>query len=560
MMDMKLKKWYELLLVVVIVILINILAQYFNFSYDLTSDKRFTIADSTLELVDKYEDPVYIQVLLGEDLPAGFKRLRSSTLDLLKELHDRNPNIIYELYDPNDGSPEETKKKQKQLIDEGILPTKLQYFDGKEYSQKLIFPYAILSYGTRKLVINLLEEQQLNQDEEIVLNNSVSLLEYKFANGFQKLSFERRLKIAFTEGNGEIDRPNLMGLERELSRYYSISRINLDTFVSIDSSFELLVIAGPRTKFDQKNLFKIDQYLMYGGKILWLIDKLNPDLDSINRNKFFIPPDIDSGVDELLFKYGARIEPNIVMDLESSSIPQVVGMQGDQPQLQMFKWFYHPLVSSKGENPIVKNIDRVNMYFPASIDTILTESIVKKTPLLQSSKYSKLQYNPMRLSFEILKFQPDPSKFNKSNVTLALLLEGNFESAYKNRVSAEMKSTLEQLGVPFREVSPDTKQIVVGESDFAKSMVSEQRELGYNMWDKQYYKGNKDFLLNAVEYLLDEDGILASRSKELKLRLLDTVRTTKEKTKWQLINIVVPIVILLVFGLIFNYLRRRKYA
>jgi len=265
-------------------------------------------------------------------------------------------------------------------------------------------------------------------------------------------------------------------------------------------------------------------------------------------------------VDELLFKYGARIEPNIVMDLESSSIPQVVGMQGDQPQLQMFKWFYHPLVSSKGENPIVKNIDRVNMYFPASIDTILTESIVKKTPLLQSSKYSKLQYNPMRLSFEILKFQPDPSKFNKSNVTLALLLEGNFESAYKNRVSAEMKSTLEQLGVPFREVSPDTKQIVVGESDFAKSMVSEQRELGYNMWDKQYYKGNKDFLLNAVEYLLDEDGILASRSKELKLRLLDTVRTTKEKTKWQLINIVVPIVILLVFGLIFNYLRRRKYA
>jgi gliding-associated putative ABC transporter substrate-binding component GldG len=248
------------------------------------------------------------------------------------------------------------------------------------------------------------------------------------------------------------------------------------------------------------------------------------------------------------------------MDIECSSIPQIIGMQGDQPQIELFDWYYHPLVTSRVDHPIVKNIDRVNLYFPSSIDTVKTELPILKTPLLLSSNYSRVQYNPMRLSFEILKLPQDPAKFNKPNQIMALLLEGEFSSAYKNRLTPEFKNTLSQIGLEFKEKSKFTRQIVVAESDFVKNMVSDQRDIGYNMWDKKYYKGNKDFILNAIEYLMDEDGILKSRSKEIKLRLLDSVKTQKEKTKWQMINLVFPLIFLLLFGLLFHYIRKRKYA
>ncbi len=557
------KKWtsvYQIVLVLVIVVSLNILANLFNISFDLTSDKRFTLSQSTEDIINKVENPALIRVYLDGEFPAGFKRLQSSTKSLLNELRDLNPNIHYEFEDPNSGTVEEANEKQKQLIDNGVLPISLQYFDGTEYSQKSIFPYAILNLKGRKILINLLEHQQLGQDQDIVLNNSVSLLEYKFANAFQKVQYDRQKKIAFTDGHGELISSSTLKLERELRKYYGTGRIYLDSLIQIDTTIDVLIIAGPREEFDTKDLFKIDQYLMNGGRIMWLVDKLNPELDSINKYKFYVPQDIITGLDELLFKYGVRLEPNLVMDMECSSIPQVVGMQGDQPQLQLFNWYYHPLVTSKSEHPIVKNIDRVNLYFPSSIDTVQTEGPIRKTPLLVSSDYSRVQYNPMRLSFEILKLPPDPKKFNKPNQVMSILLEGRFISAFKNRVPQQFRNTLSDIGMQYQELSPETKQIVVAESDFIRNMVSQDREIGYNMWDKQYYKGNKDFIINSIEYLLDDDNILDSRSKEIKLRLLDRVRTSEEKTKWQFVNIGLPLLFLLLFGVGYHYLRRRKYT
>jgi gliding-associated putative ABC transporter substrate-binding component GldG len=303
---------------------------------------------------------------------------------------------------------------------------------------------------------------------------------------------------------------------------------------------------------------------MNGGKVIWLIEKLDADLDSIAKHKFYVPRDIESNLDDLLFKYGVRVQPNLIMDLESTRIPQIVGMQGDKPQTQLFSWPYHPALAPDSKHPIVKNLDRINMFFPSSIDTLKTGGNIKKTVLLKSSPYSRLQFNPVRLNFEILRAPFEPSKFNDGNQPVAVLLEGEFESAYKNRVSQESKDVLKSINQEFKALSIPTKQIVISDVDFTKSLVNNRtqksEEIGFNKWEVRYFKGNKDFINNAVEYMLDDQGVLQARSKEVKLRLLDKVRTNKEKSKWQAINIGIPLLFLFAFGLIFNWLRRRKYA
>jgi len=334
--------------------------------------------------------------------------------------------------------------------------------------------------------------------------------------------------------------------------------------MKLDSTIDLVIVAGPKTAFSLQNQFKLDQYLMAGGKIIWLIDKFDISLDSINKYKFYVPTGTETGLDDLFFKYGARILPDLILDLECSQIPQVVGMAGDKPQTKLFPWMYHLAVGSDTEHPIVKNIDRVNLFFPSSIDTVKTEGNIKKTILLHSSRYSRIQLSPMRLSFEMLKVAPDPKNFKDGLKPVAVLLEGQFESFFKNRLTPEFQQTLKNLGVSFVPLSKTTKQVIISDSDFAKNLVNatngETEDIGYNKWERRFYKGNKDFILNTVEYMLDENNILESRSKEIKLRLLDAVKTKEEKSKWQFINVGLPVVLLILFGIIYQYLRRRKYA
>ena len=291
-------------------------------------------------------------------------------------------------------------------------------------------------------------------------------------------------------------------------------RLSLDTLMKLDSTIDLVIVAGPKTPFTLQNQFKLDQYKMHGGKVIWLIDKFPVSLDSINKYKFYVPEDISTGLDDMLFKYGARIMPDLIVDLECSSIPQVVGMSGDKPQTKLFPWMYHMAAASDITHPIVKNIDRVNLFFPSTIDTVKTETNVKKTVLLKSSKYSRSQLSPVRLSFEILKVASDPSKFNDGNRPVAYLLEGEFESFFKNRLTPEFQGTLDAIGVKFIEKSKPAKQIVISDSDFAKNLINtttgDTEDIGYNKWERRFYKGNKDFILNAVEYMLDENNILKS--------------------------------------------------
>ena len=547
-----------------ILVLIYIASQWVYTSFDATEERRYTLAPATKQLLKDLDDRIYIKVLLAGRFPAGFKRLQESTEDMLRRFSQVSPQIEYNFENPNEGTTEEVNARHQQLSKEGLVPTKLRISDAAGASAQYIFPYAVINYGTRSIPVNLLQDDIPGADKEVILNNSISLLEYKLADGIQKIKRQTREIVAFTEGQGELTRLQTASFEKDLSNAYAVNRINLDSIVQIPKEIRALIIAKPTEEFSEAHLFMLDQYIMNGGHVLFLIDPLVVSLDSINQNKYYIPMPYNLGLDPLLFNLGARINPNLVLDLQSTRIPMVVGMQGDKPQTELFPWYYHPLISTTSDHPITKGLDRIQLEFPGSVDTIQTASHVMKTILLQSSQYSRIQLTPVRLSFDILREEPDPKLFNKGPQNFAVMLEGKFESLYKNQLSEGQMEVLKKAGLPYKPSGDSAKVLVVTDGDIIKNLVNstsgEIAPLGFNKYENTSFTGNRDFLLNAVEYMLDESGVLEARSKDIKLRLLNAVKAKEEQTKWQLINILGPLGLIFLLGLIYQFLRKKKYA
>ncbi len=553
----------QTILIFVIIIVVNIVGNFFNGFIDLTEDKRFTLSESTIDFIENVDDIIYVKVLLEGEFPAGFKRLRNAAKDRLDQFASTNPLLEYTFEDPTEGSVEDIRQKQQQYKEMGMAPTNLTFLDGDEKTQKLIYPYALVNYGSRQTIVNLLEPQGGRGQEE-VLNTSINLLEFKLANAIQKLTREELPNIVISTGHGETPDYMTARLEQVLKPYYDTGRLNLDSLFQLNpKDVNLLVVPAPRSQVPIKTQFVIDQYLMNGGKILWLIENFEVNLDSINQNQLYVPKPIEHNLDDLLFKYGARVKNNLIMDLECAPIPQVIGSQGEKPQTILVPWYYHPIAASKSNHPIVKGIDRVNFKFPSSIE-ILDRPNVKSEVLLSSSEYSRFQVYPMRLTFEILRIDPDPKQFNKGPQPIAVLLEGEFESFFKNRITQENEAILQQIGTTFKESSPQTQQIVVSDVDFLKNKYDPNSErispIGFSDWEKKIYEGNQAFIVNSVEFLLDDFGLLEARGKDFKLRLLDKVKTKEEQGKWQFINLALPLVVVWLFALLFFFWRKRKYA
>lgn len=548
-----------------ILLFVNILANIFYTHFDLTEEKRFTLTDPTRELLRGLNDQVYVQILLDGEFPAGFKRLQTATREMLDDFRSETGYLDYRFEDPSAGSLEEVNGRRKALAEIGIQPVNLRVADQGETTQKLIYPFAIFRFGSRQVVVKLLENESATLSPEEVINNSVTLLEYKFANAIKKIQAPARPVILFTKGHGELDETRVADLDRSLRAFYDTDRISLDSVIQVKpEDCALMIIAKPTQTFSEKDKFKIDQYVMNGGRVLWLVDRLSASLDSMQLTSRFVPSDYPLNIEDMLFKYGARIQPDLVLDLECSKIKLVVGQVGNSPQFAPFPWYYHPAVLPASNHPIVKNLDRVDLRFCSSIDTIRTKTPVKKTAVLTTSRYSRLQFSPIDLNFEILKYQPDPEKFDKGKQTVGLLLEGVFPSAYENRVSGEMQAGLEQLGLSFKNASVPTRMLVISDGDVAANHIRNAEEkqwlpLGYNHMDGATY-ANKDLLLNAVEYLIDPTGVIEARTKEVKLRLLDTVRAREEGNFWKGINVGLPLFLLAILGWTFNWRRKRKYA
>ena len=557
--------YIQLGILLAILIVVNVIAQRLYTYIDLTEDKRYTLTEPTQKLLDELDDNYFVSVYLDGTFPASIKRFKDRVEQVLKEFQGESKFISYEFTDPIGGTPEENKLMEKNLVDKRLYPTTINYFDGEENIMKPMFPYAVFKYFNKEIIVNLLEIEGVANYDDQTLHIAEGVLEYKFANAIQKLQLQERPIIAFTEGNGEFSNVQIGALQNELKKYYNPIRIDLDSVYSMTGVLDLLIVAGPKEQFSNRNLFMLDQYVMNGGKVIWLVESMDVRLDSIAFGLDYIPPINETGLNDLFFKYGFKVLNNTILDLESTSIPQVVGSAGGQPQMSMFKYYYHPLIqSTSSSHPIVKNIDRVNMFFPSTIDTVITKPGIKKEFILSSSPYSRYQLAPLELNFRMLGIKPQVNKFNKGNQPVALLLEGQFESAFKNRLTAEQENALAQVGTKFLDESPSTKMLVISDAEFIKNQFDVSSgnitPIGFNKWERKIYKGNKELILNAIEFMLDEDGILASRAKEYKLRLLDEVQTTENKFYWQSLNIAFPLAALAVFGIMFYFLRRRKYA
>ncbi len=550
----------QTIILIGIVFILNVIARNVYTYIDLTQDQRFTLTSSTERVLTEIEEIITIDLLLEGDLPSEFISLQNRTIEIIKQFRNVNPNLEYIIRNPSVGTVEEVNTIRENLAKDRIFPTNIFIVENDQRVEKLIYPWAIIKYGNKKIPVSLLEPQGIGETEEATINKSENLIEHKLAKALHLLFKKDIPHIVFVEGHEELLESQTARLQTDLSSTMTTSRINLDTTYRIDA--DVLIVAGPKTIVNRQHQFLIDQYIMNGGKVIWFIDQLYVNLDSIRGA--YVPRLVEHGLEDMFFKYGVRINNNVVLDLENSKIPQVIGRQGGKPQQQLFSWVYFPLLQSTEQHPIVKNIDRVYSTFPSSIDVLDNKQDIKSKVLLTSSRSSRYQVYPMRISFDILKVEQRPEAYNKPNLTTAVMLEGEFESFFKNRVPSAFKETLDKIDTPYKEKSVRTSQIFVSDSDIIKNLFDAKSSrispMGYNKWEGQVYNGNSDFILNSIDYLTDDYGLIESRSKELHMRLLNKVAVDKDRLKWQIINVVLPVLLIIFCGFLINFARKRRYA
>ena len=570
-------KSFSFLPPLLLVILVNILLSWVNFRIDLTEDKKHSISKETKQILTDLEDVVFIKIYLAGDFPTEFKHLQSELFNLLTSFKSiAGDNFDYEVIDPNNTNDESEKIDLfKQLVKDGLTPTDIEIRSTSSKSSQIIFPGALIYYKDRQQAVNFLKNSVTKKAGENI-NASIENLEYEFIAAIHHLAKNNIEKIAFLEGNGELTDKEVYDLTEsvlqdndKLSYHYAIERFNIKEF-EIDSSkmeadiskqildlssFKALIIAKPTIAFNMLEKFIIDQYIMNGGKILWLIDGVNATMDSLQKANSFIALKNDLNLDDQLFKYGVRINPNLIEDLRSTQIPIVTGYSNNMPQQSYFPWPYYPLLFSEINHPISKGLDAIKCDFASSIDTI--QNTIKKTILLTSSKQSRINPTPAKISLGILQNPPPIESFNKSQLPIAVLLEGEFESVFKNRILPKEQS------IDFKDKSKPTQMIVVSDGDVARNSVSNNGDiypLGYDRFINYTYPGNKKFVMNAIHYLCDDVGLTRLKSKEIKLRLLDKEKIASNMFLIQFINIVFPLLLLLIATLLFLNFKKRKYA
>lgn len=571
---MKTRKTRDILgfiLALAIVLVINVIASFEFFRLDLTAENRYSLNPATKDLLESFDDIVYVKIYLEGDFPAGFQRLQRETRQMLDEFRAYNPNIQYEFINPTAAEDAKVKKDvQEQLQYKGLKYYELQVNEADGQRVQRVFPGAILSYGDKEVAAQLLIDQ-LGSGPEQQINASVQNLEYTLANAIRSLVRQSKPNLAFLQGHGELEPRFIADFARSLAGNYTINKFNIREFRSDSTGeelsiagqqrrlnrFDAVIVAKPTKAFNDLDKFLLDQYAMAGGKILWLIDAVHADMDSLSQAPQFISfPIYDKlNIGDLLFKYGARINTNIVMDAVSAGVSD---------RRETHPWVYFPLVMPQVKHPITKDLNAIKMQFPSSVDTIIAPG-VKKTVLLRSSPYSRVVATPHIVKLKMLYNPPPQELFKTKNVPLALLLEGKFSSAFKNRIRPKEDS---QEDLNFIEESVPTQMLVVADGDIIKNQLNivnpnmpkgTPLPLGFDQFTGVQY-GNKDFLLNAVDYMLDDSGLIEIRSRELKIRLLDAARVKQNRLMWQVANTLLPVLIVLIFGAVFLIIRRRKYG
>ncbi|HQB48115.1 MAG TPA: gliding motility-associated ABC transporter substrate-binding protein GldG [Bacteroidales bacterium] len=559
-----------------IIVLINIIGTYLYFRLDLTAEKRYTLSPATKKLLGNVDDLVFFRIFLYGDYPAGFKRLERETRDMLNEFRAYNKNIEFKFVNPSESQDgQEREKIFRQLMEKGLEPTDLQVRTKEGTSQKIIFPGALVSFQGREVPLSLLTSRRGTPPDEI-LNNSIENLEFVLADAIRRLVSKNRPRIAFIEGHGELNNHETADARVALNEYYVAERVILDgklnaltDRVSSDSAstivrnkYEAIIIAKPDSAFSEKDKFIIDQYIMRGGKVFWLIDPVQASMDSLQLSNQTMGLSRELNLTDMFFKYGFRINNELVMDLSALSIPVKTGQIGNEPKFDFFPWHFFPIITPQINDHIVRNLNAIKTEFVSTIDFVQSEKLLKKDVLLHSSKYSRTVRTPLVITLDILGQKVDERLYNKEYLPIAVKIEGEFESLYKNRIPAEIS---EDKDIDFRETSKSTKMVIVADGDVIRNQLQFSQgnyiplPLGYDRYTGQQF-GNKDFVLNVMNYLTEDSSLISIRSRELKLRLLDKTRAEAHRIFWQLFNIGVPIILVLIFGIIQVTIRKNIYA
>ncbi len=539
-----------------LLVLLNLLSSFYFFRLDLTEEKRYTIKEPTKEMLARLDDEVYVEVFLAGDLNAGFTRLQKSVREILEEFRVYSDNKVrYAFTNPTAALSEQAQAEfARDLAARGVqmLPV-IENRDG-ERIEKIVFPGAIVSYGGLETGVMLFKGNRAQNAQE-VLNQSVEGLEYELANAIARLSSEERKSVTLLAGHGELDSLQIGSLRAALDEMYEVSRVDITTVDQLPQA-DVTIVAKPVFTFSEPDKLKLDQYLMRGGRLLLFLDRLDARMDSASRPDYFAFA-YETGLEDQLFRYGIRVNPNLVQDAVAAKYPVVTGQVGNQPQIMQMDWPFFPLVNGNPDHIITRNLDRSLGRFVSAIDTVKAVG-VKKTPLLFTSPYSRSLTAPVKVSVNDLRGKLDPNQFNGGPLPLAWLLEGTFTSLYRNRFLPDGA-----ISTDFKEQSNPTKIIVVADGDFVKNDVNPRngqvQQLGLDPFSG-YTFANQDLVLNMVSYLADEGGLINTRSKEVKIRPLDRQKIRESKVYWQVLNIGLPLLLLVAFGLARAWYRKQKYA
>ena len=559
MKEKKSKALKQLGIVFLAIIVINLISNFFFKRFDLTQDKRYTLSETTLNIIESVDSPLYIEVYLEGNFPPEFKRLQNETKQLLEEFTAYNSNIIFNFKNPIE--KEETRvEKMKEFYAKGMQPLSITVEDKGKQSQEVVFPWAQATYGDKFTKVALLKNLMGASTEQKVIS-SVQHLEFVFAEAINKISKEKQKKIAVIKGNGELIEPFMADFLRTVKESYYIGPFTLDSVAKQPiqtlealKKYDLAVIAKPTEAFTEEEKQVLDQFIMSGGKTLWLVDIVSADMDSLyNETGTILAAQRELNLTDMFFKYGIRINPLLVKDEYATPIKLASGNQGSETQMQEYSWKFSPFVYPTSTNPIVKNMEGIKFEFASPIEILKND--IKKTVLLSSSEYSKTIGTPSPISLDMVTEETTPDEYEgKGLLPVAVLMEGKFKSMYQNRVLPFKDNSFQANG-------KDNKMIVISDGDVIKNQLNKgvPLELGFDKWTNQLY-GNKEFLMNCVNYLLDDNGLINIRSKDVDLPLLNKEEVYKNYTMAQMVTVGLPIVILAIFGFLFTFLRKRKYS
>lgn len=547
----------KVLMLLVALIGINILSFYIFERFDLTEDKRYTLSQSAEDILDNVDSPLIIDVFLQGDFPGEFQKLQVETRQLLEEFRAYNPNIQFNFVDPLDEGGD-ANSVATQFYEMGMTPARINVVENGRSSESIIFPWAMANYGKQTVTVPLLKNK-IGASSEERISNSVQQLEYVFADAVSRLVHPKRKKVAVMRGNGELPDAYLADFIRSIQEYYYVAPFTLDS-VAADpektlydlKEYDLIIEAKPTEAFTEQEKYVLDQYLMGGGKAVWMIDQVAMETDSLftpTGSAFALPRDLNLG--DFFFSYGIRLNPSLVKDIYSAPIILASG-RGNDTQFNPFPWFYFPLSTSTKDHPIVNNIEAVKFEYASPIDTLRNN--VQKTILLSSSPSTKLEGAPLQVSLSAIDQEPELATYRAGEQPLAVLLEGNFTSVYRNRVKPfNMENP--------RDESEHTQMLVISDGDVVKNQLQQGQplDLGFDRYTGTTY-GNKEFLLNAVNFLLDDSGLIQIRSRQISIAFMDLRKAEEERTFWQAVNMLLPLAFVGIFAAIFFFLRRRKYV